>query len=919
MRKRLSVILILIILLSLCSCGSSVTNENNPARTYDGSLDSHDTPLHAPFDSSQVSEMDYTQAESLLQKAGFVNITLSAIDDINSDSTISDGSVEKITINGRDDYRSDDTFPYESEIVIFYHNIPKIAAPISSNEAQTKPYMEIGEAFSDSGFVHIETDEIYDLPINTDSQTVLLANDQVIGDKSFLPFDTNVTVIQHFPVPKYSVSLNIDFLSNLIFSKYDVAVALNGKNLGTLAHGKDATYNMSLEAGDYTLSFTNTSNKDVSGSISFTVSSDVDALYSISCYSDEVNVKKKRFSSALQSGQVMMPFSSNHYLRKDYSDVVNELTELGFSQIATVTTTESYWPIDGINSVVKILVDNQSTFSQGKIVDANRPVTVYYHIPSFRFNQTSISITENEDFELPYTLSSDDRIENITFMIDHPEVVQRNQDGSYTALAPGHATVSAFGGGHTFSTCSITVNEIIVPINNISFPQNEITVSVGSSFSIDYEVKPENANYRDISVLVSNELLETTKKGNEYTFYSNEEGDSEVSFYQDDHLLGTCVVHAQFVEVEDISLEAAPNEVLMRHTIDLPFTLIPENATNKGITFVSSDPNILEVEFDERGKSIAKITGKSVGEATVKITTTDGKEFSCDIVVKEIDPTRITVTNVNPKETIRVGTPIHLNVAWVPRNTTDKDLTWSSSDNNVIKINSDGSFEAVGIGTVEITATHKTGLSRSITLTVEPTPVTSIDIGIDRAIPAKLYAGDSFTIDASVSPSDATDKTLTFISEDESIVKVSDNGKVTAVGPGTTNITISSSNGITRTYPVTISQAPQKFRINYSAYRVSNDHVGNNWSTYFYVNGGSGYNGYTLTLEPGDSFTVSFLAEENDSSPDSGDYYESFTYTDDLCKYGYSCTEDIYVREDRGRYAGNYAVWRFSLTITPIR
>ena len=204
-------------------------------------------------------------------------------------------------------------------------------------------------------------------------------------------------------------------------------------------------------------------------------------------------------------------------------------------------------------------------------------------------------------------------------------------------------------------------------------------------------------------------------------------------------------------------------------------------------------------------------------------------------------------------------------------------------------------------------------------MTVEPTPVTSIDIGIDRAIPAKLYAGDSFTIDASVSPSDATDKTLTFISEDESIVKVSDNGKVTAVGPGTTNITISSSNGITRTYPVTISQAPQKFRINYSAYRVSNDHVGNNWSTYFYVNGGSGYNGYTLTLEPGDSFTVSFLAEENDSSPDSGDYYESFTYTDDLCKYGYSCTEDIYVREDRGRYAGNYAVWRFSLTITPIR
>ncbi len=80
-----------------------------------------------------------------------------------------------------------------------------------------------------------------------------------------------------------------------------------------------------------------------------------------------------------------------------------------------------------------------------------------------------------------------------------------------------------------------------------------------------------------------------------------------------------------------------------------------------------------------------------------------------------------------------------------------------------------------------------------------------------------LVKGNTETLQATINPSDTTDdKTLTWKSEDESIAKVDGNGKVTGVGTGTTNITVTTSNGKSVTCKVTVvKQTPS---VNYSTH-----------------------------------------------------------------------------------------------------
>ena len=277
------------------------------------------------------------------------------------------------------------------------------------------------------------------------------------------------------------------------------------------------------------------------------------------------------------------------------------------------------------------------------------------------------------------------------------------------------------------------------------------------------------------------------------------------------------------------------------------------------------------------------------------------------------------LTLSDPSQRIEVGSIIPLDVLWQPVNTTKKELTWTSNNKKVVKVDNSGNLVAVGVGTATLAAKHKSGVSASITVTVEPTLVTSVEIVTTRDIPKDLYVGSKFTITISISPENATNKTLNFSSSNESVAKVTNKGVVTATGVGTATITVSSPNGPKATLPITVLPSPQKFRITWSASLAKNDHVGNSWSKTFRVNGQDFRSGSTIVLNPGSSFTVYFFVKEDDKYPDTGSYSATIQYSDNLCRNGYTITTTVAVRENGGRYAGHYAYWTLKITITPIK
>ncbi|MDY5781866.1 MAG: Ig-like domain-containing protein, partial [Candidatus Cryptobacteroides sp.] len=149
--------------------------------------------------------------------------------------------------------------------------------------------------------------------------------------------------------------------------------------------------------------------------------------------------------------------------------------------------------------------------------------------------------------------------------------------------------------------------------------------------------------------------------------------------------------------------------------------------------------------------------------------------------MEKIDVKSVTVNVATV--TLRIGETVTIKATVLPEDATDKTLSWTSSDPSVAKVE-EGEITALKLGTAEITA--KAGdKTASCRVTVEPTPVASVTL--DKAN-VTLKVGGKTTLQATVGPEDATDKTLSWTSSDPSVAKVEE-GEITALKLGTAEIT----------------------------------------------------------------------------------------------------------------------------------
>lgn len=156
-----------------------------------------------------------------------------------------------------------------------------------------------------------------------------------------------------------------------------------------------------------------------------------------------------------------------------------------------------------------------------------------------------------------------------------------------------------------------------------------------------------------------------------------------------------------------------------------------------------------------------------------------------------------TGVSISPdSKTLNKGETVQLTATVLPTDATDKTVTWSSSNNDIASVDNKGKVTAVGPGTATITATANDGSGKAascrITVNEPYTPPAIVHvtgISLDRET-ATIKKGSILQLSATVTPSNADDKTVRWESSNTDVATVDDNGKVTAIAPGTATITV---------------------------------------------------------------------------------------------------------------------------------
>ena len=225
-------------------------------------------------------------------------------------------------------------------------------------------------------------------------------------------------------------------------------------------------------------------------------------------------------------------------------------------------------------------------------------------------------------------------------------------------------------------------------------------------------------------------------------------------------------------------------------------------------------------------------------------------------------------------------------------------------------------IEGVSPGETYVFATSKDG---SITTTekikvIVPQPIEVDSITLSTTT-VDLAMGETLQLVATVTPENADNMQLTWISEDESIITVDQNGNLIAVGGGSATITVTSSNGVSANADITVDSSRRLMSLSVKHPRDDDINIGDEWSYTTEINGERA--GRELVISIGEILTFYAKFTESDDNPDVGEATKKYTVTEDDLLNGFTVSMDLYVTENGGRNSGKSAHFTVTYTFSP--
>ena len=334
----------------------------------------------------------------------------------------------------------------------------------------------------------------------------------------------------------------------------------------------------------------------------------------------------------------------------------------------------------------------------------------------------------------------------------------------------------------------VTPPPTTIAVTGVSISKSTLPLTEGDSETLTATVSPSNATNKAVNwsssdagvASVSDGKVTALKPGTTTITVSTADGGKTA----------TCAVtvEAKKIPVTGVTLDKEETGLVEGEEVTLVATLAPKNATEKTVEWSSSDEKVATVKD-------GKVTAVAPGTATITVKTVDGEKTATCTVNVEAKKIPVTGVTLDKEETGLVeGEEVTLAATLAPENATEKTVEWSSSDEKVATVK-DGKVTAVAPGTATITVKTVDG-SKTATckVTVEKKGIPVNKVTLNKTTQT-LEIGSEVTLVATVSPSNATNKKLSWSSSNSEVATVDQNGKVKAVKAGTSSITVTTEDG----------------------------------------------------------------------------------------------------------------------------
>jgi len=414
-------------------------------------------------------------------------------------------------------------------------------------------------------------------------------------------------------------------------------------------------------------------------------------------------------------------------------------------------------------------------------ITARCRVNVVTSVDGIHLSKTSTELKPDQTETLTYVIyPSTASNQSVTWSSNNTSVATVS-NGVITAKAPGTAIITVkTADGSKQDQCTV---KVITPVTRVKLNKNSTVLAVGQTDTFSATITPSGATYKGVSWSSSNASVATVSDEGVVTAVSA--GQAEITVTTDEGGKTDVATVTVYVPVDGIHLSEEELSIPKGGTATLSYSIYPSTASNQNVTWSSSKIEVATIS-DE-----GVITAKEPGTTIITVTTADGSKSAS-----------ATVTVTQPVEgVVLVKKEIYLDLndttkakyEILPKNATNKNVTWTSSDNEIVVIESDGTIKPLKTGEVTLTVETEDGSFKDTAIVYVQVLVQSVSVKDDDIY---IKPGKEIKLDYEITPSNATDKKLKWKSSNEKVATVDQNGVVKSISLGTATIIATDSAGV---------------------------------------------------------------------------------------------------------------------------